>query len=106
MKQMILALVLASCAGGLAVAQPVPPEQQSPTPDRTVPPSDYPQSAEQPATSQGATSTTDKRALMKKCVAQEQEQASSSGMTKKQIKDYCKKEVKQTTAASQEQPPR
>jgi hypothetical protein len=105
MKQLILALVLASCAGGLAVAQPVPPEQQSPTPDRTAPPSDYPQSA-QPATPQDSTSTADKRALMKKCVAQEQEQASSSGMTKKQIKDYCKKEVKQTTAASQDQPPR
>lgn len=94
MKQVILALLL---AGGVGVAVGQPAEQPSPG---NSPPSSYPQStAPQPADS-GTTSTSDKHAMMKQCVAQQEQQAASSGMSKKDIKEYCKKQVKQATSAN------
>jgi hypothetical protein len=102
MKRMILTLLLAGSVSGLALAQPAPANPPpSPTPDQTAPPGGYPQSTTPQSSDSGtATGTTDKHALMKQCVAQQKQQASNSGMSGKDIKAYCKKQV---TAATQPQ---
>ena len=91
MKRVILTLLLAASVPGIALAQPAPSEPQSPTEHAAPPPSDNPLYSPAPA---GAT---DEPTLMKQCVAQQQERAANSGMSSKEIKEYCKKQVKGAT---------
>jgi hypothetical protein len=93
MKRVIMALLLATCVGGVALAQ-APPEPQS---QPATPPSDSRQ------TPPASTGTTDEPTLMKQCVAQQHERAASSGMSNKDIKEFCKAQVKE---ALQSQTPR
>jgi hypothetical protein len=98
MKQTILALLLTCGVGGLAMAQPAP----QPSPGNSPPPS-YPQSTAPTPADSGTASTSDKHAMMKQCVAQQEQQAASSGMSKKDIKEYCKKQVKEATSSAPQQ---
>jgi hypothetical protein len=78
---LVLALMLASGAGGLAFAQPAPePQSQpgSPSSSSTSP----------------AAGATNEPTLMKQCLARQQERAASSGMSRKDIEELCKNQVK------------
>ena len=92
MKPVILAL-LATCIGGMALAQAPPEPQSQPATPRK-------DSAQTPPASTGAT---DEPTLMKRCVAEQHERAASSGMSNKDIKELCKAQVKD---ALQSQTPR
>lgn len=89
-----IACMATSGLGGLALAQQPPV-----TPPPTDPPSDYPQpmNTPTPSPSAGTTSHADKRALEKQCIVQQEQQQSSTGMSKHEMKKYCKNQVKAET---------
>jgi hypothetical protein len=85
-----IALVCMSGIGGLAVAQSVPPEAQ---PQPGAPSETQPQQT--PPADTGATVTSaDKRTQLKECLAQQKEQQSATGMSSKDMKKYCKEQIK------------
>lgn len=96
MNRIVIAIACATMSGigGIALAQAPPPDTQPPPP--AAPPSDY-QSAPTPPPA-GSTSTTagsdSKHALMKECMAQQEQNQANSGMSKKDMKKYCKNQVK------------
>ena len=87
----------ALAAATVALAQQAPPPAQPPasatsqqqSPNATTPPSDPSASAN------GESRTAEKRALMKDCLAQVG--AANPGVPEKDIKNFCDKEVNQST---------
>lgn len=90
MNRFVIAIACATMSGvgGLALAQAPPPDTQPPPP--TAPPSDY----QQAPTPSNTTTSSDKHALMKQCMAQQEQNQANSGMSKKDMKKYCKNQVK------------
>ncbi|HWZ61526.1 MAG TPA: hypothetical protein VNX02_00775 [Steroidobacteraceae bacterium] len=94
MNRIVIAIACATMSGvgGIALAQAPPPDTQPPPP--TAPPSDY-QSAPTPSAGSSSTTSSDsKHALMKQCMAQQEQNQANSGMSKKDMKKYCKSQVK------------
>src|SRR5580658_4894247 len=88
MNRIVIAIACATMSGvgGLALAQAPPP---------TAPPSDYQQAPTPPAGSNNPTTSSDsKHAQMKECMAQQEQNQANSGMSKKDMKKYCKSQVK------------
>jgi hypothetical protein len=81
-----LACVLMS-ACGLALAQSTPSQPQ--TSRESTPPSDSPQAA----TQQGAAAD-DKLSRMQTCLREQEDRAATSGMSKHDIEEYCKSQLK------------
>lgn len=102
MKRIVLtvACALASGFGGLALAQQSPNMQPSPPPSsEQAPPAQMPPDTQSSSSSTTTTTTTtgDKHAQMKECMAQQEQQKGSTGMSKHDMKKYCKNEVKSAT---------
>jgi hypothetical protein len=112
MNRILLAMACV-LASGAALAQAPPPDTQS----QTMPPGNYqsaspqsaapgeqsasPQSAAPDESSSGApTSSADKKTQMKECVAQQEKSQSSTGMSKSDIKKYCKNQVNNASSES------
>ena len=97
MNKLVLAMAcVVTGLGGVAVAQPEPGPGTSP-PQPSRPPTDYPQSSAPatPDTGNAAhTGGTDQHALMKQCMSQQEQQQSTTGRSKEDIKKYCKDQVK------------
>lgn len=94
-----IACALATGIGGLALAQQPSPNMQpsQPPPSRyeqTTPPATTPSDTER---SGAATTHAEKKDLMKDCMAQQEQQKSSTGMSKHDMKKYCKNQVKTET---------
>jgi Spy/CpxP family protein refolding chaperone len=83
--------LIALAAAGVALAQT---PGQPMTPEQTAPPSQYPTETNPPSSTSQSDSQSAKdakKAQMKDCMAQQQ--ASNSGMSKKDMKKYCKSQV-------------
>jgi hypothetical protein len=95
MNRIVIAIACATMSGvgGIALAQAPPPDTQPPPP--TAPPSDYQQAPTPPAGSSNPTTSSDsKHAQMKECMSQQEQNQANSGMSKKDMKKYCKSQVK------------
>jgi hypothetical protein len=83
--------LIALAAASIAAAQT---PQQSMTPQQATPPSQYPSETNPPASTSQSDSHAAKEARkqeMKDCMAQQQ--ANNTGMSKKDMKKYCKNQV-------------
>jgi hypothetical protein len=90
--------LIALAAAGVAAAQT---PQQSMTPEQATPPSQYPSDTNPPASTSQSDSQAAKGARkqeMKDCMAQQQ--ANNTGMSKKDMKKYCKNQVNNASPQS------
>lgn len=95
MNRIVIAIACATMSGigGIALAQAPPADTQPPP--TAAPPSDYQSAPTPPAGSSSTTTSSDsKHAQMKECMAQQEQNQANSGMSKKDMKKYCKNQVK------------